>query len=146
LAAPTLEQSKYTTSYKPLSQGFGIPQGTSISLFLANVAAYALDRRLETLGVGFVRYADDTIIWSTVVWSVTVSAKYPDGVKYHLALVNPLSGEVLLLLDNHFPKGHHQHSRDGEESAFVYTGLTDLLTLYYEQEKLEIKRYESDAN
>jgi RNA-directed DNA polymerase len=43
----------------------GIPQGTSISLFLANVAAWDLDRSLERLGVSFVRYADDTLIWST---------------------------------------------------------------------------------
>jgi RNA-directed DNA polymerase len=42
----------------------GIPQGTSLSLFLANVAAAELDRSLERLGVGFVRYADDTLIWS----------------------------------------------------------------------------------
>lgn len=41
----------------------GIPQGTSISLFLANIAAYPLDRKLEALGVGFARYADDTLIW-----------------------------------------------------------------------------------
>ncbi len=43
----------------------GIPQGTSLSLFLANIAASELDRGLERLGVGFVRYADDTLIWST---------------------------------------------------------------------------------
>jgi hypothetical protein len=43
----------------------GIPQGTSISLFLANVAAWELDRSLERLGVSFVRYADDTLICST---------------------------------------------------------------------------------
>ena len=43
----------------------GIPQGTSISLFLANVAAWELDRSLERLGVGFARYADDTLIWSS---------------------------------------------------------------------------------
>jgi len=43
----------------------GIPQGTSLSLFLANLAASELDRSLERLGVGFVRYADDTLIWST---------------------------------------------------------------------------------
>jgi hypothetical protein len=43
----------------------GIPQGTSISLFLANVAAWRMDRALEDHGVGFVRYADDTLIWST---------------------------------------------------------------------------------
>lgn len=43
----------------------GIPQGTSISLFLANVAAWDLDRALERLGVSFARYADDTLIWSS---------------------------------------------------------------------------------
>ncbi|SOE03799.1 reverse transcriptase domain-containing protein [Blastococcus haudaquaticus] len=42
----------------------GVPLGTSVSLFLANVAASPLDRALERLGVGFVRYADDTVIWS----------------------------------------------------------------------------------
>lgn len=42
----------------------GIPQGTSISLFLANAVCWELDRALERLGVGFTRYADDTLIWS----------------------------------------------------------------------------------
>jgi len=42
----------------------GVPQGTSISLFLANLAGFPLDRALERLGVGFVRFADDTLIWS----------------------------------------------------------------------------------
>lgn len=42
----------------------GLPLGTSLSLFLANVAAWPLDRRLERLGVGYVRYADDTLLWS----------------------------------------------------------------------------------
>lgn len=42
----------------------GVPQGTSISLLLANVAANAMDRELEGLAVRFVRYADDTLIWS----------------------------------------------------------------------------------
>ena len=48
-----------------LTRERGIPQGTSISLFLANVAAWELDRSLEGLGVSFVRYADDTLIWSS---------------------------------------------------------------------------------
>jgi RNA-directed DNA polymerase len=42
----------------------GIPQGTSVSLFLANLACWELDRQLERIGVGFARYADDTVIWS----------------------------------------------------------------------------------
>jgi RNA-directed DNA polymerase len=62
-------QSRYNDklSYNPTS-GFerkrGIPQGTSISLFLANVACWELDQELEHIGVMFARYADDTLIWS----------------------------------------------------------------------------------
>jgi Family of unknown function (DUF6516) len=89
---------------------------------------------------------DCGLLREVVVWSVPTSNKYPDGVKYHLALVDPLSGEVVLLFDNHYPKGHHQHSRDDVENPLIYTNLTDLLTLYYEQEKVEVEKYESDAN
>ncbi|MBN5160281.1 MULTISPECIES: reverse transcriptase domain-containing protein [unclassified Stenotrophomonas] len=42
----------------------GIPQGTSVSLFLANVACLSLDKSLEKIGVKFARYADDTVICS----------------------------------------------------------------------------------
>jgi hypothetical protein len=42
----------------------GIPQGTSISLFLANMVCWKLDKDLEKLGLKFARYADDTIIWT----------------------------------------------------------------------------------
>lgn len=42
----------------------GIPQGTSISLFLANMVCWELDKKLERCGVRFARYADDTVIWS----------------------------------------------------------------------------------
>jgi RNA-directed DNA polymerase len=63
LAAPEPQmQQDYSPSAPPRQRG--VPQGTSISLFLANVAAAGLDGALERLGVDFVRYADDTIIWS----------------------------------------------------------------------------------
>jgi RNA-directed DNA polymerase len=42
----------------------GIPQGTSISLFLANLVCWKLDKSLEKVGLKFARYADDTVIWS----------------------------------------------------------------------------------
>lgn len=42
----------------------GIPQGTSISLFLANLACWKLDKQFEREGLQFARYADDTVIWS----------------------------------------------------------------------------------
>jgi RNA-directed DNA polymerase len=45
-------------------KGKGIPQGTSISLFLANLVCWRLDKGLEKAGLQFARYADDTVIWS----------------------------------------------------------------------------------
>lgn len=63
LAAPSLKEQNYHIGPHE-ERTRGIPQGTSISLFLANLAAFPLDRRLERLGVGFARYADDTLIWS----------------------------------------------------------------------------------
>jgi RNA-directed DNA polymerase len=62
LTAPSMRPSEYDPKSEVWRQR-GIPQGTSISLFLANVAAYPLDRKLESLGAGFARYADDTLIW-----------------------------------------------------------------------------------
>lgn len=44
--------------------GIGVPQGTSVSLFLANLSCWELDRSLEAEGLRFARYADDTVIWS----------------------------------------------------------------------------------
>lgn len=49
----------------------GIPLGTSISLFLANVVCWKLDRELENNGLRFARYADDTIIWSKDYTKIT---------------------------------------------------------------------------
>ncbi len=62
LATPSVDQANY--GQPAPARAAGVAQGTSLSLFLANLAAYPLDRRLERLGVGFARYADDTLIWS----------------------------------------------------------------------------------
>lgn len=59
--------SSKPSSYLPNSgtqRKVGIPQGTSISLFLANLVCWELDHELEGIGVRFARYADDTLIWS----------------------------------------------------------------------------------
>lgn len=43
--------------------GIGIPQGTAISMFLANLALTELDDQLESNGLSFSRFADDLLIW-----------------------------------------------------------------------------------
>lgn len=63
METPSIPHALYSAaSAEPRTRG--LPQGTSISLFLANVAAWPLDRALERLGVSFARFADDTLIWS----------------------------------------------------------------------------------
>ncbi len=49
----------------------GIPQGTSISLFLANLVCWRLDYELNRAGLMFARYADDTVIWSDEYSKIT---------------------------------------------------------------------------
>lgn len=61
---PARDATSYAAG-SPSHRDCGLPQGTSISLFLGNIAAAPLDWELERLGVDFVRYADDTLIWSS---------------------------------------------------------------------------------
>jgi len=63
LSMGAVESQCYNSSEPPIREK-GIPQGTSISLFLANIAAWDLDRQFERVGVGFTRYADDILLWS----------------------------------------------------------------------------------
>lgn len=79
LEAPTLSQSNYTRASSQRRER-GIPQGTSISLFLANIAAHPLDQQLERLGVGFARFADDTLIWSDDYTAICKAANALDEV------------------------------------------------------------------
>lgn len=53
----------------------GIPQGTAISCFLANMAMVPLDRDLESLPVDFVRFCDDTLIWGDTYDAVSAAAE-----------------------------------------------------------------------
>lgn len=65
----------------------GIPQGTSISLFLANLACWKLDKQLEKEGLQFARYADDTVVWSrdyskiTKAFDIISKFSYDAGVR-----------------------------------------------------------------
>lgn len=55
------------------TEGVGIPQGTSISLFLANLVCWKLDKGLEQAGLRFARYADDTVIWSNDYQKISIA-------------------------------------------------------------------------
>ena len=54
----------------------GIPQGSTISLFLANVACYELDKQIERTGVTFARYADDVLVLADSYEKANICANF----------------------------------------------------------------------
>jgi RNA-directed DNA polymerase len=100
ITAPTAPESSYPLG--GVERTRGIPQGTSLSLFLANLAGYPLDKRLERLGVGFARYADDTVIWSTSYSRIcqAVDALNEASVEMGVEL-NLSKSEGISILSNH---------------------------------------------
>ncbi len=94
LEAPEPYLTAADKSVSKPSRTQGIPQGTSLSLFLANVAASQLDRALERLGVGFVRYADDTLIWSTDYGRIGEAASILHDASSHIG--SPINSEKSL--------------------------------------------------
>lgn len=63
LEAPRLLADTYDSNSSQRSTR-GIPLGTSISLFIANIMTYSIAEQLERLGVGFAFYSDDSVVWS----------------------------------------------------------------------------------
>ena len=61
------EYAEGTDNYKNkiyLKNNRGIPQGSTISLFLANAVCHDLDKKLSEANVTYARYADDSVIIS----------------------------------------------------------------------------------
>ena len=72
------------------------------------------------------------LIREIFVWRLRKSERYPNGVKYRLALVDSASGVVHLLYDNHWPKGHHVHTGEREE-AYEFTSVVNLVRDFREK-------------
>ena len=79
------------------------------------------------------------------IWRITQLDRYPLGFKYRLALVNPKTREVVLLYDNHWPKGPHVHW-DGKERSYVFTGLEKLLQDFIQESEVEERRDHENKN
>lgn len=73
---PQIECAYDPTSRSDPSLAVGLPQGTAISHFLANVAAWPLDSKFEEIGVGFARYADDLVLWSSSYSGISQAVSY----------------------------------------------------------------------
>jgi len=52
---------------------------------------------------------EDQNLIEVVIWSVRISHKYPQGVRFRLAFIPKGKDKPAVLFDNHYPKGPHQH-------------------------------------
>jgi RNA-directed DNA polymerase len=128
LSTPSLAIHEYIGPSRPRLAG--IPQGTSISLFLANLAAYPLDRRLERLGVGFARYADDSLIWSDSYAEIGRAANSLEEAAAEMGVAfNFLKSKGITLL-----------SPAGMPAEFAAQNAVDFLGYRISQDHLSIRR------
>lgn len=94
----------------------GIPQGTSISLFLANLACWQLDKNLERQGLQFARYADDTVIWSTDYTKITQAMEIMNNFSKDVGVkINSSKSEGISILCPHDMKSEFHKYKDHVE-------------------------------
>tara|TARA_R110000850_G_scaffold2760_9_gene12950 strand:- start:3051 stop:4550 length:1500 start_codon:yes stop_codon:yes gene_type:complete len=107
----------------------GIPQGTSISLFLANLTCWKFDQALELEGVKFSRYADDTIIWT------------PDYGKICNAfgLINQFANEAGVKINIAKSEGISLLTKEGLKSEIISKNKLDFLGYSLAVDKISIK-------
>ena len=81
-----------------------------------------------------------------VIWKVPISRDYPEGIKYRFILVDPVWKKVLVLFDNHSPKGHHRHDGEGTEFPYVFLSVQSLLQDFDTFCNLEERSYENNED
>ena len=80
------------------------------------------------------------------IWETLPSTKYPDGIRYRLALVNLASREIAVLYDNHWPKGDHVHVGK-TETPYRFESVEQLLQDFFGQvEQVEGTNDENKEN
>ena len=98
LEAARLPTNKYDGS-SSLQSTRGIPLGTSISLFVANLITYPIAEALEKLGVGFAFYSDDSIVWSDSYEKIAQASNIISSVAADMGLsINYSKSEGIRLL------------------------------------------------
>ena len=75
-----------------------------------------------------------------IIWKVPPTIQYPSGFKYRLIVVNPITQEVILLYDNHWPKRPHIHGSKGERD-YDFINVEKLRNDFILESVVEVKRY-----
>jgi hypothetical protein len=83
---------------------------------------------------------ESSYIQEIKIWEIPRSHRYPEGIRYRLVLVNPTTGQVALLYDNHWPKRDHVHEWT-EERPYRFVSVEELLKDFFANVE-EIERSE----
>jgi len=122
-------EEKFVINSFLLGRKVGIPQGTSISLFLANMVCWKFDQDLEREGVKFSRYADDTIVWSPEYAKICSSFGLINEFSRNAGVkINPTKSEGISLL-----------TKDGLPSEIIAKTSLDFLGYCLSVDRVSIK-------
>lgn len=94
----------------------GVPQGSSVSLFLANLAGHELDRSLERINGRFVRFADDVVVvTNSHSDAVKIINAFEEHCKYSGVSINYDKSEGISLLEPFAKTGNRSFFIDGDD-------------------------------
>uniref|UniRef100_UPI00262212E3 reverse transcriptase domain-containing protein n=1 Tax=Desulfobacula sp. TaxID=2593537 RepID=UPI00262212E3 len=122
-------EEKYIIRTFLKGRSVGIPQGTSISLFLANLTCWSFDQKLEKEGIKFSRYADDTIAWSPEYSKICNS----------FLLINDFSREASVKINPTKSEGINLLTKPGLHSEISSKNSLDFLGYTLSVDKVSIK-------
>lgn len=77
------------------------------------------------------------VIVEIKIWDISKDSRYPEHFKYSLYAV--YNGEVLVGYDNHYPKGHHRHINNKQES-YCFTTIENLKKDFKSDVEKQIKK------
>jgi RNA-directed DNA polymerase len=129
LTVPLQDANTYASRPTGSDRTHGLPQGTSVSLFLANAAAWEMDRALERIGVGFVRYADDTLIWSRDYGQIGEAVN----------VLKRMSSQIGAQLNPKKSKGVRLFVEDGEPSEIQSTSTVDFVGYRFSRDGIGLR-------
>lgn len=100
------------------SRTAGVPQGSSLSLFLSNAAAHELDLALERQNGTFVRFADDVVaVTSTYADALQVAARFRDHCRVAGLKINFEKSDGIKLLSGGPERERRDFVVDGDDGA-----------------------------
>lgn len=118
------------------SKKIGTPQGSSVSLVLANLANHDLDMRLEEINGQFARYADDTVVFCY---------SYEDAIQVYRIFCEHCAQTGLKLNDIKSPgisilSLSQEEMRSISDFKFLGYGINKNKLIMHEEVKLKLKR------